>query len=238
MQIKNVYAVSESGKKVVIGQYTLIETPSSLSVSGNFTNTQTYGEPVDITGLSFTVTYTSGRSNTISPASISISPSTWQGSGTQTATFTYTENNVSVNVSKSASVIAPKIVTFPSNTNYMAVSSSISDYVTFKINGGSSISSADFIQNYIGQSVTGIETIEIISSQDPTTTYTSYYFSSDVPITYSGLTWYDPLNGYNKQPFGPTTTTSTNVQFSYINITINQSTSFSRFIVDEYSGPI
>lgn len=145
--------------------------------------------------------------------------------------YGFTEDNKRVKIGEIG-----KIVTFPSNTSYMKVSSNISDCITFKINGGSSISSADFIQNYRGQSVTGIDTIEIISNNYD---LALYWYSSDVPITYSGLGWDFPSAGYNKEPFGPTTANSVNRRpFSYINIAINQSTSFSEFIVEKNVEPI
>ena len=77
--------------------------PVSLSVVGNWANTQYTSQPVNTAGLIFTVTYGSGKTASVSP---SVSPSTWSSTaGTQTATFSYTENGVTVSASKSASVI-------------------------------------------------------------------------------------------------------------------------------------
>lgn len=75
----------------------------SLSISGDWTNAQYTGSPVDYTGLTFTVTYNNGTTASVTPTSIS--PSVWGSTeGEQTCTFTYEENKFRVSASKSASV--------------------------------------------------------------------------------------------------------------------------------------
>lgn len=83
---------------------TVVRIPSSISVSGSWTNTQYTNTAMDTTGLTFTVTYNNGSTQTVTPVK---SPSTWGSSaGTQTATFSYTEAGTTVTTTKTATVVA------------------------------------------------------------------------------------------------------------------------------------
>ena len=82
--------------------------PVSLSISGDWSNTQYVEQAVDYTGLVFTVTYSDGNSSVVTPTSLN--PSTWSSTvGVQSCTFSYTEDGVTVSVSKSADVLADGI---------------------------------------------------------------------------------------------------------------------------------
>lgn len=83
---------------------TVVRIPSSISVSGSWANTQYTNTAMDTTGLTFTVTYNNGSTQTVTPVK---SPSTWGSSaGTQTATFSYTEAGTTVTTTKTATVVA------------------------------------------------------------------------------------------------------------------------------------
>ena len=79
-------------------------TLESLSVSGNWSNTQFYNEAPNIAGLTFTATYNSDETATITPSQIAVSPNKWGGTGAQTATFSYTEGPYSASTTKTANV--------------------------------------------------------------------------------------------------------------------------------------
>ena len=81
-----------------------LDVPSSLAVSGDWTNTQTHETAVDPTGLTFTATYLSGKEADVT-AKVTVSPETWgETVGEQTATFSYTEGEVTVTATKTANV--------------------------------------------------------------------------------------------------------------------------------------
>lgn len=81
-----------------------LDVPSSLAVSGDWTNTQTHETAVDPTGLTFTATYLSGKEVDVTE-DVTVSPETWgETVGEQTATFSYTEGEVTVSVTKTATV--------------------------------------------------------------------------------------------------------------------------------------
>lgn len=76
-----------------------------MTSGGSWTNPQYVGEPVDPTGLTFTITYSDGTA----PALVSPqahTPTTWGATaGTQTCTFTYTEAGESVSCAVEATVL-------------------------------------------------------------------------------------------------------------------------------------
>lgn len=80
--------------------------PISLTISGNWSNTQYIGDPVDYTGLTFTASYEGGATATVLPTSVS--PANWGNTiGIQTATFSYTESGITVSATKTANVANP-----------------------------------------------------------------------------------------------------------------------------------
>ncbi len=98
------FSYTENGTTVTATKTaTVVRIPTSLSVSGSWTNTQHVGLEMDTTGLTFTVTYNNGSTQTVTPVK---SPSTWSSSGTQNATFSYTENGTTVTATKSVTVYA------------------------------------------------------------------------------------------------------------------------------------
>ena len=84
---------------------TVVRVPISLAITGDWSNPQYKGKVVDTTGLTFTVTFASGKSETTT--SIAVVPSTWSSDGTQTATFSYTESATTVSATKSVYVRNP-----------------------------------------------------------------------------------------------------------------------------------
>ena len=83
---------------------------SSLSITGDWSNYQFYGEIPDTTGLTFTANYNNGTSQAVTPTVKVGTRTTWavgsasEVSNTQTATFSYSENGVTVSNTKDATV--------------------------------------------------------------------------------------------------------------------------------------
>ena len=92
-----------------------LQTPelTSLSVSGDFTDTQYTGAAPTKTGLTFTASYSNGTSETVSASDITVTPATWDASGNpdnlgeQTATFSYTEDGVTKTATKAVVIHRP-----------------------------------------------------------------------------------------------------------------------------------
>lgn len=84
----------------------VLDTPASLAITGDWTNTQVVETAVDPTGLTIKATWTSGKVTDVTDDA-EVSPETWgDTAGEQTATFTYTANEVSVTATKTATVSA------------------------------------------------------------------------------------------------------------------------------------
>ena len=74
----------------------------SMEITGSWTNTQYTEQPVDATGLVFTVKYTDGDTKTVTATA----SAPWgDTAGEQTATFSYTEEGVTVTATKAATVV-------------------------------------------------------------------------------------------------------------------------------------
>lgn len=74
----------------------------SLEITGDWTNTQYTEQPVDKTGLTFTVKYTDGDTKTVNASAAE----PWgDEAGEQTAVFSYTEGGVTVTAEKEATVV-------------------------------------------------------------------------------------------------------------------------------------
>lgn len=120
-----------------------------------------------------------------------------------------------------------KTVTFPS----MSIDSRISSTITFKINGGSTISSAEFISTYSSQTVSDIETIEAFMNNDKT----GVSYTSNVPITYEctgpGVGTIGPIASTRKSHFD-------GGQLTYIKFTFNQNTTFSSLSFSYDNSPV
>ena len=75
--------------------------PKTLSYSGTW-GTQQEGSAVNTSGITFTVTYMDGTTETVTP---SVSPANWAvGSGSQTATFSYTFHGITVSTTKTCNM--------------------------------------------------------------------------------------------------------------------------------------
>ncbi len=94
------------------GDITITSTPlsiTSLSVSGSWTNTQKSFYAPDITGLTFTATYSDNSTSTVTPTSVS--PSVWSNTNvTQTATFYYKGSSVGLDATVECSPLDPPII--------------------------------------------------------------------------------------------------------------------------------
>lgn len=162
----------------------------SLTVSGNWTNTQYTNQAVDITGLTFTVTYDGGDTATVTPTSIS--PSTWSSTvGTQTATFSYTASGVTVSCTKSANVqqgAAGYTVTFPTITG--TIDGGSCDIKLTYLDGNSTNYGTNQIHNLDGAVVNNVVSVELYVSSVRAGAYgaiadelSNYEFSNNI-ITY------------------------------------------------------
>lgn len=102
---------------------TVVAIPSSLTISGSWSNPQFYDTAPDPTGLTFTVGYNDGTSAVKSASNITVSPSVWNDVGTRTATFSYTENGITVSATKTATVVRKlsSLVVNGSWTNYQYI---------------------------------------------------------------------------------------------------------------------
>ena len=98
---RTIYLFDDFGNKIPVGSYA--PNAASLSVSGDWTNTQYVSTTPDITGLIFTCTFSDGNSSTITD--VTVTPTTWSSTaGIQTATFSYTSGEVTVTAIKDADV--------------------------------------------------------------------------------------------------------------------------------------
>jgi len=108
----------DSGKlfsQVTVNVPSTVVNLSSLRVDGNWTNIQTKGATVDITGLVPTATFNTSISTPVSTtlsgdgvvSGYTYSPQTWGTDATQTCTFSYTYNSVTKTATKQYKFLAP-----------------------------------------------------------------------------------------------------------------------------------
>lgn len=88
-------------------------TLTSLSVTGDFTDTQYTGSAPTVTGLTVKAVYDNGDEESLSSSDYSVSPVLWDASGNpnnlgeQTATFSYTEDGVTKTATKAVVIHRP-----------------------------------------------------------------------------------------------------------------------------------
>lgn len=88
----------------------VLDVPSSLAITGSWTNAQIVETAPDITGLTATATYLSGKKENVT-SDVSVSPEAWGAEvGEQTATLSYTEGEVTVSAEIVANVEAAPVI--------------------------------------------------------------------------------------------------------------------------------
>lgn len=82
----------------------VLDVPSSLAITGTLTNAQTVSTAPDITGLTATATYLSGKTANVT-ADVTVSPALYgETAGTETLTLSYTEGGATVSDSMEVTV--------------------------------------------------------------------------------------------------------------------------------------
>ena len=100
------FTYTEGGVSVTVTKdaTVVLDVPSSLAISGTLTNEQKVSTAPDITGLTATATYLSGKTADVT-ASVTVTPATYgETAGTETLTLSYTESDTTVTASMEVTV--------------------------------------------------------------------------------------------------------------------------------------